>query len=287
MRTSYENFQSYFLEFIDFIKNTTFNEENTQKNLLKERYYQNLTYLERMAKGFGELNFFLKWTVKINLFLGVGASVFLVASPLFFVLSAFSIPFIFFLEDQYKVMHNRFCQLVLDLETSEHQLAQMLSANEVLKTQLTTALEQNESIVKKLAETEQEIQKIRERVQQKEESIQRASRIIEDSAAIVRETTEKFIGFETDSKSQTKDFLAYLSEICSEVQKTRVSLETNLNVDEELLETIEFQQKLKHYLEDNYGKILLQPSSLQNLSMYRPALEGQITNDLSEIKILP
>jgi hypothetical protein len=253
MNIFYEQVKSYLSPAPDFlgVSNTT-----TQSEYIRNRYYQNLTYIERMAKAYGELNFIFKWGVKINLTCGAGVSFFFMANPFIATILLASLPFLLFLEEQYKAMEIRFRQLVDDVDVSQKKLDELIVKNKKLEEQLVFARESSTEIIKELAQKQVEIEEITTQLKKTKDLAQHASKIIEDSAKAVHEVIAKL----DNSETETKELLDCLVLLCKELRETKMVLlsqqTTIVEFDEVLKDAIFRKDKMCRYIEEKYGDVL-------------------------------
>lgn len=194
-----------FFDFQDFWKPVV-----TQVDRLKIRYYQQSTYLDQLARYHGEMNEFLKMTIK---YLLIGASVF---SLLFFnislsVLLVLSAVFLSFLNAHYQVMEARFSQLSHDLDVSEKKLCQAVSKNLDLENQLSVAIQKNQEVSDELIDIKQEVTFLRQEIQDKERLIEVTRQNLEESSKKIDLMTTEILEIKEGVVEKAQDFLGHLS----------------------------------------------------------------------------
>jgi septal ring factor EnvC (AmiA/AmiB activator) len=216
----------------------------TQIDILKIRYYQQATFLDRLARDFGEQNEFFKILLK---YFSVGLSILSFFSLSIAVTVAMIVftAFVFFLDAHYQVMETRFSQLSHDLEVSEKKLQQAVAQNMDLESQLSNAVQKNQAVTHELGEIKKDVIHLREKILEKEQIIEKTRGLLEDSTGKIQVLISEI----TEIKKNLSDKALHFSEqvACTEKQMQRFFGTSN-----QLKESSEFREQMDQYLEENF-----------------------------------
>jgi methyl-accepting chemotaxis protein len=191
---SFEFVKNYFLQFPkycwDFVTFSGSSRYSSRVEALRERYYVNASFLDRMAKTYGELNFFLKF-----LLLGsaLSISILFIFNPLFFGLGISLLLIIDLLSIQFDAMEKRFKLMVEDIANLEKKLDKAMQENSQLKQTLDSSIEKNQLLITQLEESNEQIKNIESEMIQKRIRISNACDVIESSAQKVSEAATKYV----------------------------------------------------------------------------------------------
>lgn len=164
--------------------------ESQKLKKLKEKYYSQSTFLDRMARVYGELNFL----IKILFFTGgISIAVLGIANIAFFVGGLSFLAIISLLSMQYDAMESRFKILTDGLDDLENNIQKEKNENKELLQQLKSSFEKNEKLTEELKDSQEEIEKIKLDMLEKQSKITDACNSIEDSASKVSESTEALL----------------------------------------------------------------------------------------------
>lgn len=220
----------------------------TQVDALKFRYYQQTTFLDRLARFYGEQNEILKISLK---YFSVGLSAlsfFSFGFSVAFGLVIFS-AFIFFLDAHYEVMEKRFSQLSQDLDISEKQLRQAVSQNMDLENQLSVAVQKNQEVTNELGQIKEEVIHLREQILEKEQVIEKTHGLLEDSTSKIQALVSEMI----DIKKNLSDKALHFSErVASTEKKMKGLFDESEEESNKLKESRAFREQMDRYLEESF-----------------------------------
>lgn len=209
---------------------------SAELEVLRDRYYLNATFLDRMAKTYGELNFFLKL-----LLLGsaVSMSILFVFNPLFFIFGISLVLMINLLSVQFDAMEKRFKLMLEDIVILEKKLDNKMQENAQLKESLDLSIEKNELLVAELEKNNEEIKAIKLEMIEKLKRISNACEVIESSAQKVSESAVNY------------------------VEKTQHMIDSFSTAPEHVTDGIESP---KHYVESSMASLSESPENLRESS---------------------
>lgn len=254
-----------FYECINFNKNIQgiFSSEphdeakETQVDLLRQRYYSNLTFLDAMAKAYGDMGFFKK-VLLYALATGVSTIGLMVMNPLIFTIGTISLSLLGYITLQYRALEARFSQLVYDLGESEKHLETAVAANLELEEGLREAGVKQDKLLKELEEGILEVQIITQKVQENKRVVEGACEVIEKSAQKSHQIVEKLSEVEASTAQKGEKCIELLSQISGIVT---LALDEINHISEnpmlkKLAEEDEYLTKLEASLIEKYGDIL-------------------------------
>lgn len=158
---------------------TLVDSEWTQKELLKARYTENLSYFDALAVYFGSQRWVLKIFGYLTVASGLGLGIFLF-NPI--VISLFSIAtfFLGLMHHHYDSLNQRFEVICSDLDLSEKQLRQTVVLNRDLENQLIQAFRHNLGILQQLEQSRIEIECMTQNAKLKEREVESSKNRIDE-----------------------------------------------------------------------------------------------------------
>jgi hypothetical protein len=262
MKNFYESINEHLINFDKSIKiifaGQSLNQaKETQVNLLRQRYYSNLTFLEYMAKTYGEMSFF-KQTSLYVLSIGMSTTGVILVNPMFFIVGAISLNLLVFITMQYRALESRFAQLICDLEESEKRLETAVAANYELEAELRETSVQQDRLLEELEEGRLEVKRITQQVQESKRVVEGACEVIEKSAQKSHQIAEKLSEVEADTAQKGEQCIELLSQISEIVTKTLEDINhiSENPMTKKLAEQDEYLTKLEAYLDETYADIL-------------------------------
>ena len=262
MKNFYESLNQNWMNFDKYVK-SFFPEQSlnqvkkTQVNLLRQRYYSNLTFIDYLAKTYGDMSFF-RQTSLYALAIATSTTGIILANPIFFIMGAISVNLLAYIALQYRALEARFSQLVFDLEESEKRLETAVAANLALEEQLREASIKQDRLVEELEEGRLEVQRITQTVQENKRVVEEACEVIEKSAQKSHQIVEKLSEVETDTAQKGEKCIELMSQISEIVTK---ALEDINHISEDpmtkkLADQDEYLTRLEAYLDETYADIL-------------------------------
>ena len=132
--------------------------KNSQKTLLRDRYYENLSILESLAVYYGSLGYIVKGLLYTSLSAGWISCAILFYNPIAIIFLSLGLAFMVMLDYQYSIMDARFERMVQDLDISEQQLKEASDLSLDLENQARNCIEKNQETVHHLQETREKIE---------------------------------------------------------------------------------------------------------------------------------
>lgn len=262
MQNLYESINEQWINFDKSIKSIFASEpvdktKETQVNLLRQRYYSNLTFIDYLAKTYGEMGFFQQ-TSLYAIAIGMSATGAIIVNPVFFIIGAISLNLLVYITLQYRALEERFSQLVFDLEESEKRLETAVAANLELEAELKEAGVKQDKLLEELEEGRLEVQRITQKVQENKRVVEGACEVIEKSAKKSHQIVEKLSEVEAETAQKGEQCIELLSQISGIVTQT---LEDINHISEnpmakKLAEEDEYLTRLEAYLHEKYADIL-------------------------------
>ena len=262
MQNFFESINEQWINFDKSIKSIFDSEpvdktKETQVNLFRQRYYSNLTFIDYLAKTYGEMGFF-KQTSLYAIAIGMTATGAIIVNPVFFIIGAISLNLLVYITLQYRALEERFSQLVFDLEESEKRLETAVAANLELEVELKEAGVKQDKLLEELEEGRLEVQRITQKVQENKRVVEGACEVIEKSAQKSHQIVEKLSEVEADTAQKGEQCIELLSQISGIVTQ---ALEDINHISEnpmlkKLAEEDEYLTKLEASLIEKYGDIL-------------------------------
>lgn len=262
MQNFYENINEQWINFDKYIKGIFASQslddaKETQVNLLRKRYYSNLTFIDYLAKTYGDMSFF-KQTSLYVLAIATSTTGIILANPIFFIIGAISLNLLVYITLQYRALEERFSQLVYDLEESEKRLETAVAANLELEEELREAGINQDKLLVELEEGRLEVQRITQTVQENKRVVEGACEVIEKSAQKSHQIVEKLSEVEADTAQKGEQCIELLSQISEIVTKTLEDINhiSENPMTKKLAEQDEYLTKLEAYLDETYADIL-------------------------------
>jgi len=254
MKTYYEMMDSFFKYFYTETAKVT---ENTQVKLLRSRYYLNLTYLDSMAKAYGEMGSISQFSL-YAIASGLTTAGLMLFNPALLIIGGISLQFLFFIGSQYRAMEWRFSQMVYDLEESEKQLNAALKIQQDLAQEISLANENNQKLVNRLEQVGIEVEQIKERVTVKEQRVSMACDVIEKSAKQSQEIMERLLSSTLKVEEKERELIGALAQVCDVVKSSAEELDgiENSSWKEELDEKKAYRESVEAFLSENFVSIL-------------------------------
>jgi hypothetical protein len=221
MKTYYEMMRSFF-EYL--YTGPVSVPENSQVKLLRSRYYLNLTYLDSMAKSYGEMGSISQYSL-YAIACGLTATGFFLFNPAFLIIGGVSLQLLLLISSQYRAMEFRFSQIVYDLEESEKQLNSALKIQGELAQEISVATENNQKLVNRLEQVGIEVAQIKERVTLKEQRVSLACDVIEKSARQSQEIMERLLSSSIKVEGKERELIGALAEVCDVVKNSAEELD--------------------------------------------------------------
>lgn len=217
-----------------------------QSQWIRYRYYQNMTFMDGLAKAYGELG----W-IKQNLLLIVSISpcCFFYINPTYFVVGCILGSILLLLRSQYEALETRFQLLIEDIEYSENEMDKMMSKNHELEKQIMLAFEKNESAAKTLDEASSQIQLIEQQCIEDQKKASLACQTILGGASQTTEMTAEFIALILGSLEKTKNAVMSIDETLSCFKSTEDFLLTK----EQMKAIIDFRKAAEANLIKKFG----------------------------------
>jgi hypothetical protein len=248
-----------------FVSESIDKASDTQVNLLRQRYYSNLTFIDYLAKTYGEMGYF-KQILLYAFAIGITATAAIIVNPVFFIIGAISLNLLVHITLQYHALEARFSQLVYDLEESEKRLETAISENSKLEVELEKAVVKHHQLLAELEEGRLEVHRITRRVQENKQVVERACEVIEKSAQKSHQMVDKLIQVEAQTAQKGEQCMLLLDQIRGIVMQ---ALEDINHLSEnpmvkKLAEEYEILTALEADLHEKYGDIL-EPEDAQVL----------------------
>lgn len=206
MKTCYERLvvmTTDFSRYIGYISMISSAQEikKTQANLLRQRYYSNLSFLDLMAKNYGEMGFFKQISLYM-LSLGLLSSGVIFINPVCFIMGAISINLLVYISLQYRTLEARFSRIVCDFEASEKSLEIAVAANKALTIQIIATGVKQDKLMSDLEDGYLEISRQAQSLDKNQQMLVEACEIIEQSAEKSVVFIEKIVELEADTKQK-------------------------------------------------------------------------------------
>ena len=205
---------------IQIDNNFQFNAE--QAKSIKQRYYMNLAWMDRMAKTYQQLSMINKIAIYLSLTAGLLVSVI----TFNIVLAAlFTISFLWLstLKAHYQALQERLDVLVDDLALSEVQLNKAVASNLELQAKLEEAMEENSKVLSRLIESREEIEKILEQAKIKDLEMEDARQQLTASSEKITALTADLITQKKIFSEKMGGFFSFLEDTRLEMEKSRVA----------------------------------------------------------------
>jgi hypothetical protein len=262
MQNFYENINEQWINFDKYIKGIFASQpldeaKETQVNLLRQRYYSNLTFIDYLAKTYGDMSFFKQISL-YALAIATSTTGIILANPIFFIIGAISLNLLVYITLQYRALEARFSQLVYDLEESEKRLETAVAANLELEEELREAGIKQDKLLVELEEGRLEVQRITQTVQENKRVVEEACEVIEKSAQKSHQIVEKLSEVEADTAQKGEQCIELLGQISEIVTKTLEDINhiSENPMTKKLAEQDEYLTKLEAYLDETYADIL-------------------------------
>lgn len=262
MQNFYESLNERWINFDKYIKSIFASQvldadKETQVGLLRQRYYSNLTFIDYLAKTYGEMSLF-KQTSLYAIAIGISATGAILVNPVFFIIGAISLNLLVYITLQYRTLEARFSQLIYDLEESEKRLETAVSANLELEKELREASLKQDKLLEELEEGRLEVQRIAQKVQENKRVVDEACEIIGKSAQKSHHIVEKLSEVEADAAQKGERCIELLNQISGIVTQALgdINYISEHPMEKKLAEQDEYLTKLEAYLDEKYGDIL-------------------------------
>lgn len=219
----------------------------TQVDKLKIRYYQQTTFLDKLARFYGKQHEIFKLLLK---YFSIGFSVLS-----FFCLGASAslgmiifTALLFFLEEHYELMETRFSQLSEDLNASEKQLQQAFVQNADLESQLSSALQKNQEASDELGKIKEEVVRLREQILEKEQVIEKSKGVFSDSTHEIQSLVSEMRDMKTNLSERARQFS---EQVVSTEKKMKGLFDKGAGESNKLKESRVFREQMDRYFEEN------------------------------------
>lgn len=189
--------------------------KDSQKTLLRERYYENLSILEYFAVHYGALGVYSKGFLYTALSGGWLLCLFLFYNPIVLTILTVILVFMGFLEYQYGIMDARFERMTRDLEISENQLKEASQLSFDLENQARNCIEKDYELVAHLQETRGKIESTYSRLLSTEMMVETMYEKAESAVENISNDIEKIVINHEDLSLKLKDVKQGLSNLSS------------------------------------------------------------------------
>ena len=191
-----------------------------QVKTLKQRYYTNLAWMDRMANTYQQLSMINTVVIYLSLTAGLLVSV-ITANIVLVALFSISLLWLSTLKAHYQALQERLDVLVDDLTLSESQLNKAVVSNVKLQTKLEEAMEENSKVLHCLVESRKEIEKIAEQAIIKDLEIEGARQQLAASSEKITALTTDLMGQKIKFSEKMSGFFMFLDKSRLEMEQSR------------------------------------------------------------------
>ena len=167
--------------------------KNSQKMLLRDRYYKNLSILESLAVYYNSLGYIVKGLLYTSLSAGWLSCAILFYNPIALISLSLGLAFMVMLDYQYSIMDARFERMVQDLDISEQQLKEASNLSLDLENQARNCIEKNQETVHHLQETREKIEGTYHRLSTLEQRVEIICKEAESAVESISVETQEMI----------------------------------------------------------------------------------------------
>lgn len=221
-----------------------------QSEWIRKRYYQEMTFLDSLAKAYGELSWIKQTAISI---FAISPSCFFYINPSFFLLACVLCGILILLRFHYNTLENRLKLLLEDLEYSEKEIDKLMLKNQDLEKKIMEAFEKNQITVQQLEEARVRIQLMEEACREQQQQLGSACHSLLDNTTQTTEMTAQFITVMTCSVEKSNELASTAQETLTLFQSGHDSNSEFLQSQEKINSIVEFRKAAEADLIKTFG----------------------------------